>query len=622
MGLSYEVLYSNTRLLNKYNRSIPKTWDELIDTCKYIMEREKDDTELICYNGLFDDSEQGLLSLFEFVYSCRDSYNSIYPNPNDKSFVDSLKMMKKIKEEVASDEIFKSNENLTFGKLMSGNAIFIKYWLINIEPITTNYTISILPGLKEGLSGTMAQGSNIGIVRDIDEDKKDAALEVFKFLTSKDIQKIMLMTGVSVTSIKEFLDDEVVCKYLLCDVIKDSQITAEPSFVKEGPADFRAKYQKYIYQFLYDNETVEETLKHINDVTKIYHISLSTEDSPVGLICFIFFSVISLFMLVSLVFFFRENFHPFFTFLPDDLWVITVLGSILVLWVPILNYGTIDTLKCHFKPMLLSIGYTLSINPTLYKVIVQFPENNKVTYWVYKNKHMFFFYSILVDILLNSIHWIYPFTTKHIYVEDGESFETCRYNGVLNIFLVLIYKFIVLLVLLFLIFVEWNLSANIYDMRFVVSAIYIDILSFILIYILHFIEIKNYIYNFILLTGITSIISLSNYIFLYGIRLLLAFLRKQNIKLQLINNINDSFINNETQSEIKATSYINYGSKKNKDNVNNNTFSCRSVPAEDIDENKTVPMPDSKSNFMSRMISYHNSKASYSSSSSNTRCLT
>jgi len=42
------------------------------------------------------------LSLFEFVYSCRDSYNSTYPNPNDKAFIDCLNMMKRIKEEVAS----------------------------------------------------------------------------------------------------------------------------------------------------------------------------------------------------------------------------------------------------------------------------------------------------------------------------------------------------------------------------------------------------------------------------------------------------------------------------------------------------------------------------------------
>ena len=54
MFVSFEVLYSNMELLNKYNRTVPKTWDELIDTCKYIIGQEKDNTELICYNGLFD----------------------------------------------------------------------------------------------------------------------------------------------------------------------------------------------------------------------------------------------------------------------------------------------------------------------------------------------------------------------------------------------------------------------------------------------------------------------------------------------------------------------------------------------------------------------------------------
>jgi len=47
-------LYSNFELLGRYNKSIPKTWDELIETCKYIMEKEKENSDLICYNGLFD----------------------------------------------------------------------------------------------------------------------------------------------------------------------------------------------------------------------------------------------------------------------------------------------------------------------------------------------------------------------------------------------------------------------------------------------------------------------------------------------------------------------------------------------------------------------------------------
>jgi len=41
--LDYTVLYSNTDLLKKYNKEIPKTWDELYSTGKYIMEEKKTD---------------------------------------------------------------------------------------------------------------------------------------------------------------------------------------------------------------------------------------------------------------------------------------------------------------------------------------------------------------------------------------------------------------------------------------------------------------------------------------------------------------------------------------------------------------------------------------------------
>jgi len=41
--------------LKKYDKKIPKTWDELIKTAKYILEKEKerDNTQIIGYNGLF-----------------------------------------------------------------------------------------------------------------------------------------------------------------------------------------------------------------------------------------------------------------------------------------------------------------------------------------------------------------------------------------------------------------------------------------------------------------------------------------------------------------------------------------------------------------------------------------
>ena len=49
---------------------------------------------------IYLDSDQGLNSLYEFIYSCRDSYNSTYPNLDDQSFINSLEMLKRLKTEV------------------------------------------------------------------------------------------------------------------------------------------------------------------------------------------------------------------------------------------------------------------------------------------------------------------------------------------------------------------------------------------------------------------------------------------------------------------------------------------------------------------------------------------
>jgi len=48
-------MYSNRHLLDKYEKPIPKTWDELLATAKYIIENEKKERNdtIVGYNGLF-----------------------------------------------------------------------------------------------------------------------------------------------------------------------------------------------------------------------------------------------------------------------------------------------------------------------------------------------------------------------------------------------------------------------------------------------------------------------------------------------------------------------------------------------------------------------------------------
>jgi len=47
------------KYLNKYNKDVPKTWDELIETSKYIMNEEKkiNNTNLLGYNGGFNGND-------------------------------------------------------------------------------------------------------------------------------------------------------------------------------------------------------------------------------------------------------------------------------------------------------------------------------------------------------------------------------------------------------------------------------------------------------------------------------------------------------------------------------------------------------------------------------------
>ena len=213
--------------------------------------------------------------------------------------------------------------------------------------------------------------------------------------------------------------------------------------------------------------------------------------------------------------------------------------------------------------------------------------------WITNHKNIFLLLNILFDILLNGITFIHPITTKLISAEDGENFNLCEYRNEFETILIISYKSLVIIIMLLLIFVEWNIKETLYDMRFLVSALYIDILSIILTIVFKFIVIKNYISYFIIQIIIASIISISNYTFLYGIRALLGFMSKQNVKLQFINNINEKFINSEAQTHEVVQTY---------DSSTNNINTV--VDYIENDENDETGENIEKS-FISRMLEYH-----------------
>jgi len=592
----YSVLFSNVKLLNQYNKPIPKTWDELIKTSKYILKQERlnNNTELIGYNGEFDSTQQGIFSLYEFIYSCRDSVNATYPEPKDPTFIYALKKLKELKEAASSDKIFQSDQVYTNIKLIDGKALFLKNW---ITLANENYQISNMPGSKDGISSSIITGINIGINKHIPSSKLNAAVEVIKYMTSKEVQKEYLKKGQIFTSIPSLWYDKDVCIFeWWCKIFRNLQTIGEPPFItKISDFNYPKKYQKYIYSYLFENKTEAETLKSIEDILKIYYVSLDKNNSYIGYVTFITMITISSIMLISIIFLFKRNYNPFFTFLSIDFWILTVLGSIILLWIPITCIENVSSFKCHLKLVMASLGLTLISVPNLYKLITNFPEFNNISYWVKGNKYLFLLLSILIDVLLNGISFSKPYSEKKIVVEEGESFQICENNEPYSIILLFIYKFIIQISQLLLIFIEWNIKTVKYDLKMVISTVYLNILFLIFLILFSYIMVYDYQIYFLINTSIFFLISISNYVSLYGIRLILAFFNKIDVKTHFISNINKEFIEEQSYQAQNST-IITKNIDSQYDSYTGNTTTTNFSSDERL----------KKSTIFSKMIYYHN----------------
>ncbi|ORX76101.1 hypothetical protein BCR32DRAFT_271475 [Anaeromyces robustus] len=456
VSIEYTVLYTNKALLKNYNKTFPETWDELIETSKYIIEAEKKanpDVDLIGYNGLFPRKELGMCSIYEFIYTFRESVDSPFPEIKSEETKNALRMMKKIKDEVSSDTIFLSDDTLTVDRL-------------------------------------------------------------------------------------------------------------------------------------YDDHDEDEIVQYIDDILKFYNVSLSTDNNPVGLVYIIVVSFCTLVMLSSLLFLHSERFKLNFDFIDHEFWFISVIGCIIMLWVGILEYGDLSSLKCHMKSAFLSIGYTLNMAPLVYRLIVNFPQENDISIWVFEKKYIsIVFFLILNVVSIELTIFSPPYSVKEIIVTNGKNFKSCYLNdfsSYIVMFLLFSTNFLISLVIFCLSFLEWNLSSIYYDIRYIVFTVVGDIVLFVVFNIMNHIEMKNYIVYFILFKCIYVILSMYNFTLLYGIRLF----KKKKVHKPKVHKV---LSENQTQSKLfnhiiklHYTESVHCISKKksgygyNHSSRNNNNSNCGS----------------------------------------------
>jgi len=314
VSIDYTVLYYNEQLLNQYGRTVPKTWDQLIETSEYIRNQTNNST-IVYYNGLFDSAENGICSLYEFLYSYRDEVNSPFPKITSDEAIEALEKIKELKNRISSDDEFKKEDMYTINALTSNNFLFLKYWYMPGNPVKS----TLMPGKKEGISGATIGGYNIGINIYASKEKKEKAIEAIKYIASKDIQRKYIAKENFFSPIPSLYDEDEICQIVNCNYYKSIQLIGRPFNVMEDYDAYTNKVKEYTFEYLYGDNSKEaiDALKKIDDITRIYYLSLSTENSPAGLIVFILITATIVIMLLSLSFIFMKKFKPYFGFLPN-----------------------------------------------------------------------------------------------------------------------------------------------------------------------------------------------------------------------------------------------------------------------------------------------------------------
>eukprot|EP00833_Pecoramyces_ruminatium_P013860 jgi/Orpsp1_1/1187892/evm.model.d7180000060996.1 len=89
----------------------------------------------------------------------------------------------------------------------------------------------------------------------------------------------------SFSGIKSLYDEKDICiNKDFCEIFKNAQPVARPSSLTNDYNKYSEKFRYYAYKYIYGNDDVdpEEVLKKIDDITRIYYISINSKDSNVG----------------------------------------------------------------------------------------------------------------------------------------------------------------------------------------------------------------------------------------------------------------------------------------------------------------------------------------------------
>jgi len=166
---------------------------------------------------------------------------------------------------------------------------------------------------------------------------------------------------------------------------------------------------------------------------------------------------------------------------------------------------------------------SIFVYPTLVYEIVNFPEANKYSEWVKRNKLVIIIGLITIDIVYAAIIYeVSPFQVSLFYVEGEKNFKICnlKSKGYLLVFIITyIYKLIILFFVAILTFMEYNLINIRNEIKTITVLLYFNIIFNIILTVINIINPKRFFFQYHLKMIIVCTFTLVNYIGIIWIRM-------------------------------------------------------------------------------------------------------
>jgi len=400
-----------------------------------------------------------------------------------------------------------------------------------------------------------------------------------KFVSLKEVQRKFIakdqFLGTNMELYKDKNDD--ICQFVPCDFMDEIDSFAFYDNDKRyfGNNEYSEYYQKYLLDYLFNDQPLDDVLQKLEDITKLYTFSIKTDDSIYGLIIFIVFLAFAVCITLSIAFIFIKKFEYRFNFLSKNLWVITTIGSLILLSAVLTLYGDVTNGKCHLRTTLINVGFILSICPSLHKLIANFPGRKEFSLIFKINKYIIIIAIMLITVALNEIFSMTSFSIREVNAgippnPDVNSITNKHFNkcvmrntfGKIIYCIIQFFNFFMILVLLALIFMEWNLRETALDVKYLATALFMDILSLITLIIFSRIDFKSYVLYHVVLAINIMFFAVSNHIFIYIVRVLPIFRPDEEYEdsRKILGKVSLSSPNRTKKHTGSNSSYTNMGS--------------------------------------------------------------